>query len=253
MKTENCRSQSVAGALALAFLLTASRPLVAAPSEGNLGNPGILPPQSHAHGMTYSDWAGAWWRWAYSIPVDSNPVVDTTGEFAALGQSGSVWFLAGAFGQTVTRTVTVPPGKALFFPIINSLWINMPAYGDNPWSEAQEAFARSFIAPFVDSAYDLSCQIDREEIRHLTQYRCTTADGEEYMVTMPDNNITGFAAAGTYGPSVDDGIYLMVAPLGHGKHTIHFTAKSMGFDGKTPFALDVTYHIAVTPERRDRN
>ena len=76
---------------------------------------------------------------------------DTTGEFASLGQSGPVWFLAGTFGSTVTRTVTIPAGKTLFFPILNTIWINIPELGDNPWSDAQRAYARTVIAPFIDA------------------------------------------------------------------------------------------------------
>ena len=58
-----------------------------------------------------------------------NPLLDQTGQNAALGQSGEVWFLAGTTGGSAERTVTVPPGKALFFPIVNNLWINIPYPG----------------------------------------------------------------------------------------------------------------------------
>jgi hypothetical protein len=44
---------------------------------GNLGNPGVIPPQSKAHGMTYGEWSAKWWQWAYSLPVDQNPFFDT--------------------------------------------------------------------------------------------------------------------------------------------------------------------------------
>ena len=81
---------------------------------GNQGNPGILPPQSHAFGKSYAEWSAEWWKWAVSIPIATSPLFDTTGEFGNIGQSGKVWFLAGAFGGTVERTVSVPVGKALF-------------------------------------------------------------------------------------------------------------------------------------------
>ena len=211
--------------------------------KGNQDNPGILPPQSHPHGKTYGEWAGAWWQWAYSSPNGANPVQDLTGELAGLGQSGSVWFLAGTFGQTTTREVTVPAGKSLFIPIINTIWINIPELGDNPWSEEQREYALSYIAPFTDNAFNLSCQVDGREVVNLTHYRCQTPDGAEYMITFPENNVWGLPA-GVYGPSVDDGIYLILPPLQPGKHTIHFTAASQGsFAGS--FALDVTYHLTV--------
>jgi hypothetical protein len=59
------------------------------------------------------------------------------------------------------------------------------------------------------------------------------------MVTMPDGNVFGIAA-GTYGPMVTDGYYLMLTPLPAGEHTIHFTA---GLGDAVP--MDVTYHLTV--------
>ena len=61
--------------------------------------------------------ATKWWRWALETPASENPLTDTTGQFAAVNQSGRVWFLAGNPGGTTARTITVPSGKALFFPI----------------------------------------------------------------------------------------------------------------------------------------
>src|ERR1700758_486994 len=62
-------------------------------SSGNEGNPGVLPPNSHFHGSTYSEWSEKWWLWAFSLPVSENPI--TTGGAApcANGQTDHVWFL----------------------------------------------------------------------------------------------------------------------------------------------------------------
>src|SRR2546422_1386860 len=103
-------SQPVWLAVALALLTVATSALAQRNS-----NPDIAPPNSTPYGHTYGEWGALWWRWALSIPTD-NPVADTTGQFAATGQAGPVWFLAGSFGATVTRTVQVPAGKGLFFP-----------------------------------------------------------------------------------------------------------------------------------------
>ena len=123
-------------------------------------NPGVRPPHSSPYGDTYGEWSGAWWRWTYSIPADLNPVSDPTGEFAAVGQSGPLWFLAGNFGGTTVRHATVPAGKGLLLPILNAIWINIPELGDDPWSDQQREFARALLAPFIDNAFDLSCTID---------------------------------------------------------------------------------------------
>ena len=80
-------------------------------------NPGVMPPQSHSFGQTYGNWAQDWWNWAVREPIETSPLLDDTGEFGGLNQDGHVWFLAGTLGgEPVERELTVPAGKALFFP-----------------------------------------------------------------------------------------------------------------------------------------
>jgi len=38
--------------------------------------------------------AAHWWQWALAEPTSNNPLLDTTGQFAALNQQGRVWFVA---------------------------------------------------------------------------------------------------------------------------------------------------------------
>lgn len=222
------------------LLACAMAPLLARAggSRGN-PNPGVLPPHGEAFGQECGEWTAQWWQWALSIPTDQNPLLDETGADAARGQSGPVWFLAGISGAggAVERTVTVPAGKALFFPVYNSVWVNTPDFGDAPWSPEQEAFARGQISDSVDAVTSLSAEIDGRPVRHLEAYRCQNE--EPFMVNMPADNIYGIPA-GTYGPSVTDGYWLMLAPLSKGRHTLHFTSTK---DGKVQ---DVTYHIDVT-------
>lgn len=232
----------VASLLLSALMLLSSSSTV--PASGRNPNSSVLPANASPYGRTYSQWSAAWWQWAYSIPLASNPVADETGEFAANGQGGPVWFLAGTFGGDVTREVTVPAGKALFFPIINTVWISLPDYGDAPWSPEQREFAFSVISPFIDNAFYLSCEVDGVSVTNLESYRHQTAAGEEYRTTVPADNITQFLPAGTYGPTVDDGIYLLLAPLKPGRHTIHFTAASSG-SALRDYAADVTCVLTV--------
>jgi hypothetical protein len=240
---KECRTSRLLGAVAVAVTLTANVALAANP------NPRILPPDSTPYGQTYGQWGDAWWQWAFSFPTDTNPMLDPTGAMAANGQGGPVWFLAGTGGGEVTRTVTVPAGKALFFPNYNSLWINVPLLGDNPWSADQEAFARQYLATTYVDNYgpgDLTCEIDGRTVVEILSYRCSTPPGGAFMVSIPEKDLWGLVGLptidggtfepGIYGPSVQDGIYLMLAPLPAGQHTIHFTAKDF---------LDVTYNLTV--------
>ncbi len=64
--------------LAIPLMLAAVVPVAAQDSDfvrsapqnlvvGNLGNPGITPPQALSFGRTYAEWSAAWWQWAYSM------------------------------------------------------------------------------------------------------------------------------------------------------------------------------------------
>ena len=213
---------------------------------GNQDNPRIFSTLSHPYGRTYNQWSAAWWQWASSIPASSNPILDQTGQNAALNQSGDVWFLAGNFGGTSVRTVTVPSGKALLFPILNQIYLGFPCDGRNlPGCEIDQAFERandiasllSFITPTMDGAA-LACEIDGVPVRNLPAYRLESS--AIYSVNMVDENIFALPA-GPYHPCVDTGYYLMLAPLKTGQHTVHFT----GANADNSFGLDVTYHLTV--------
>jgi hypothetical protein len=219
--------------LAAGLLLLAVASPAPAAGQGNAGNPGILPPESHALGKTYGEWAAAWWQWALAIPAAVNPLNDATGANAAIGQSGPVWFLAGA-GATanVTRTVTVPTGKALFFPIINTLWTTYPT---DPPITIQEI--RDILEWVTSDITGVACEIDGVPVKNLPAY---VHQSPVFSVTMPADNFQG-VPAGSYAPCIDEGYYLLLAPLPPGQHTIHFAGTSPDLG----FALDITYHLTV--------
>src|SRR5438105_2653789 len=102
-------------------------PVLAQSQNPNDPNPGVvLTPNSAPGGLTYGEWSAKWFKWAYEPPPASSPVLDTTGQNCAVGQSGDVWFLAGTFfisppaPPPVTRICTIPAGRRLFFPVGNA-------------------------------------------------------------------------------------------------------------------------------------
>ncbi|HEX2914695.1 MAG TPA: hypothetical protein VH186_28095 [Chloroflexia bacterium] len=219
-------------------------------AEGQGNNPKVLPPQSSAFGKTYGEWSAMWWQWAFSIPVPDNPLLDQTGEKCGVGQSGKVWFLVGTFVNTLTptgdtlgqatRNCTIPAGKAIFFPILNAEWDEI---GQNPPLTVEQL--RQLAADAMDTTKNLSASVDGHSIR-LTDnngkqiYRVTSP---VFSFTLPEDNIYG-QPAGDYYPVVGDGVYLMLAPLSVGTHTIHFHGESSLPDGSS-FILDITYHLMV--------
>ena len=182
----------------------------------------------------------------FSLPATNSPILDT-GDCSA-GQSGPVWFLAGVFGcATNARSCTIPAGVALFFPIANG-WADdtdCPSY--DPFSVEQLV---GFATGFVDSASGMSCTIDGVPVKGLddpmtSPYR-VGPQVFSYTLASTDNIIAnhfglacipnGITVAG----AAEDGVYLLLAPLSAGQHTIRFTAHFSGGG-----SLDITYELTV--------
>jgi hypothetical protein len=63
-----------------------------------------------------------------------------------------------------------------------------------------------------------------------------------FSLTFPDDNFFGLPA-GTYAPAVTDGVYLLLAPLTPGAHTITFGGAGYAFGS---ISQDITYHLTVS-------
>jgi hypothetical protein len=200
----------------------------AAKAAGNLGNPGVAPPQSMAYGKSYGEWSKEWWLYTMPKGLDVNPF--GFGTDGTLGQSGKVWFLGGTFvgpwDNTISREITIPAGTALFFPIMNVECSTIETeasgfHGDNEAElrECAKGWADQMVAGNWGPLY---CIVDGVVLNNVEQYRCSTP---LISITLPalaaDNNIFFVPVAeGTQVSSVGDGIYIMLAPLAVGTHSL---------------------------------
>ena|SRR5271166_644789 len=202
-----------------------------------------------------SELTGEWWQWALSIPSGQNPQTDGTGQYCMVGQRGPIWFLAGDFapnGGIVTRACSVPEGKALFFPVINSFWNNTPSTNPDCGQSGENWDVKTLIFNIkttgIDSTHDLSVTVDgkaldQKQIQHVLSLPFPTV--------FPADNVFGPNAcgmgaplpAGVYSPSMDDGYYVLLTPLKVGLHTLKFH----GEYGSGPVLEDVTYNLTVVP------
>jgi hypothetical protein len=205
-----------------------------------------LPVNSKAFGKGYPEHAAGWLEWITSIPASSNPLFDPDGTFGAVGQSGKVWYLVGTNGGEAERSLTVPSGTALFFPIVNFFWVNTPEYGDPPWSPEQEQDVRDLMAAQIDTAVNLALEIDGRPVRNVWGLRAGSTVGS--CDIPPTDNIFGIPLNPGIHECVADGYWALLPPLSVGTHTIHFSGGYSYFG--SPFALDVTYHITVAPRKK---
>ena len=187
--------------------------------------------------------AAQWWRWAESAPASVNPVADQTGQFAAVNQpKGNLWFLAGNFGGTTVRIITIPAGKALFFPIQNIVDVEdgiVTPGGSKVFLIKQPLqTAQGLVSYVISTAYGMSCSVDANNIP-ITAANLELSN--PFSLQLPTDNVFGYPA-GVYYPAVDSGYYVLLNPLSPGQHTIHFAGCTAFFNN---FCLDVTYHITV--------
>jgi hypothetical protein len=221
--------------LGVVSILSAVIPLALAQTSSN--NPGVFPVDSKPYGISYPDWTVRWWQWADSIPTPLNPASDKTGQNCAQSQSGPVWFLAGTFGGKAERTCTIPSGKAILFPPINTEC----SYKENPTLKT-ESDLRACAKHLQDETTQMQVTVDGVPIQNLQMYRVQTP---LFNLTFPSNNAAG-ASPGTT-QSVADGNWVFLKPLPPGKHELHFSGASVDFTstGTNAFATDATYHITV--------
>ncbi|HWI41312.1 MAG TPA: hypothetical protein VNX25_07475 [Verrucomicrobiae bacterium] len=210
------------------------------------------PADSVIFGATYGDWSAAWQQWALSMPSAKHPLFDTAD--CSTGQSGPVWFLGGRYCGTeqpgcqslpAERTCTVPHGKALYFPIVNSACLDTEAEKGFCGS-AQPIIAqmRAYLAGYLDEATDLRVTVDGKPLQGGDIKKGFRVKSPVHPVTLPAGNLLQALdeniPAGTY-LNVDDGYYVMLQPLPQGNHTINF-------HGRFPqqnFTLDFTYRLTV--------
>jgi hypothetical protein len=211
---------------------------------------GVAPPGSHPFGNTYNQWAGRWWKWFMELPLTNavgavHPAIDA-GQSAfdvREGQIGQVWFLAAPFG-TVSRSATVPEGKALFFGLLNAEWSSLE--GPTPYcSNNSDASCQSLTASnLVNYIENLHCEIDGQAVNNLSAFRFPNA---QIKFTAPTPWI--FGPTGGPATSSGDGYYIFLNPLESGVHTIHFSGDFAPPIG--PASLDMTYKVRV--QEMDQN
>ena len=175
------------------------------------GNSKVIPRNNNAYGNTYGEWTARWWQWLISVPENNSSNLDPTGANCGQAQTGPVWFLGGTFGGSATRNCTVPLGKALFFPILNTMFGEGVGDCTGP-NDCDPTALRKAAAGDEKPAKTLIARIDGKAVTGFRQFE----------VTSPVFNVFAPAGAvlrdigmsqGTHGPLVSDGFWVLVRPV----------------------------------------
>jgi hypothetical protein len=218
------------------------------------------------YGKTFGEWSKNWWQWAFSIadiPEGTHPINVAEGPVdCSLGQQGKVWFLSGTGNgvpvdftgvipiQSAERSCDIPRGKALFFPLVNSCFINEA--GENYSIEEKRAILDEF------TSQSAGCQLE------------VTLNGEPlYTVNKVHTQSPPFRIEGIEGnffeiPTglvdeevVSDGFWVMLPPLRPGQYELIFkgsfcnriesSSEEVPFTLEPWFTTEVTYHLTILP------
>lgn len=192
-------------------------------------NPGIFPPSSKPHGMTYPEWAADWAEWILSIPADQSPFGDPDGRFCQVGQSAPVFLLGNNFGGTSLRYCTVPAGQSVLFSPGGTVCV---LHLDAETEDGCRAGVEEALALIAN----VSADIDGIPLKGLESYRVLSP---LFSFTLSPDNIFGLPP-GEY-QAIVGGYFLIHTPLSAGQHVIHFHDEFPDFG----LVSDVTYVISV--------
>jgi hypothetical protein len=187
-------------------------------------------PDATVYGMKMPDWAAAWMQWRFSLPrsVDTDVMVDPTGEWVGIGQRAPVWFIpVFNFIGTGTRTITVPEGHAILAVAGWNVFVARPGQ----YTDA-ELLARVDTA-FLDrvAASNGSARLDGVTITDWKRFRVLTP---VFTITLPPDNLLGISV--TPGEdarvaAVGGGHFFLFPPLPVGRHVYTVRVVSANVDG----------------------
>ena len=201
-------------------------------------NPMLYPVDARPFGREIERWAELLWAYIYKQPFDDNPFFDPTGALCGNDQGGPVWFLpsipGAALGNVVTRSCTIPQGKAIMLQLMTAL--NDYPCPDPTFQPAPGQSLYDFLIQPLKQAFDnpapFVITVDGVAIVNPLSYRFTSDDlfyfkGDPSMAQF-DSCVTGKRQ-----PGVVDGFYFMFKPMPPGQHTIVAVGQDMAGDHLT--------------------
>lgn len=204
----------------------------------------IVPPDAQFEGKAYSEWGGAFWKWALELPAKNHPFTTCTRDFS-VGQSGNVWYWSAPDTCPGPIQAKMPAGKALMLPVRvveTSSLESPPFYAPTTTQQRQNS---KF---FADHIVNVFATIDGKPVDNLKAFRFSTP---VCCFIAPTPWV--FGAIGGNATSVGDGYYLLLDQLSKGKHTIHyggtfsFAAGELGANSSAAeYVQDITIDLQVT-------
>jgi hypothetical protein len=193
----------------------------------------------------------AWTQWAMELPWSTGPINDPSGASCAMGQSGSVWFLAGTSGGPATRDCTIPHDKKLFFPLVNSWWALSEEF--YPTEEDREAIVPEILAHFQDNlahTCTLTLRLDGEDVIDggfddmVDDIYMQTNNPFDVVLNPADHYMSPWGITGGPMTMMASGHWARLGPLTPGDHVLEFGG-SLCEGEELWFETSVTFNLHV--------
>lgn len=207
---------------------------------------GVIGPGEEVAGKSQAAWTADWWQWAMSFPFASSPMFDGDGSRAGYGNTGPVFFVAGAFGGDYTRKFNVPAGKPLFVPVVNAIAFQTLATDT-------EADLRALAEPtnvFAMWATVNGTSLNAQLLNHRQQsplFKLSSPLLADFGFCWNDSTEDPTCSNPPVyqdGDAVSDGYWLMLEPLSLGQ-TYDVVVGGIFQDGSE---LNITANITAVPE-----
>lgn len=200
-------------------------------SKNNV-NSFLFGPKERPFGHSWRFWTTRWWQWFLSIPKANSPAITDTDEKSWVQQlDPNVWFLASTIDGSIERTIKIPSGKAILFPVINVTI----SYSEDQALKT-DADMISFVKRHMDDIVKKQASIDGEDLFISEEFRVKSPP---FDFSYPPNNIFGAQEGPTRG--VGDGYWIFMRSLQPGEHTIRTYGSCMS--GK--IQIGSKFHLIV--------
>jgi hypothetical protein len=189
-----------------------------------------------------------WANWLSSLVPDEHPIFDTA-DCSFRQPAGNVWFLGGTFKVTTDvdddsvfigtaeRDCSVPYGKALFFPVLNT--------GCNELEDNTTGVGLIECTGGVEDITFVEVIVDGTPVSNIWDYRYISEPNIYPLGPFPVNNIyndTSYGGITTNG--VQQGYYMMLKPLPVGHHTLSIRG-AVVIPDRFSFFLNVSYDLDI--------
>jgi hypothetical protein len=183
----------------------------------------VQPPGATVAGKTIAEWSAEWWRWAATLAPPGDPFTDVNGQYANVGQSGPVFFLAGSPVGSWSRKFQVPTNSYVLIPLLVGELSQLELGFDKTEDEIRQAAKAQ--ADKIDS---LHATLDGAFIPKDVLFAHREVSPAFSFVAVANNQV-GISGVGDSGIAVADGYFLMLGPLSGDTHVLNYGGGASAF------------------------